>query len=101
MAHDRRIAVNEEVDVPVTGPYFMMYSADFKLPNQPVHEAMARNIALHQQADGHWTSWAPRLLLEVQPYSGDGAVDPLQLYGADYRQTVRSGTTAAGLSSER
>jgi len=82
MTHDRGIAVNEDLmandvkrvmgyirpmrpvmiensdivpDVPVTGPYFMMYFADFKQPNEPVLEALARNIALHQQTDGHWT----------------------------------------------
>jgi ankyrin repeat protein len=112
MAHDRGIAVNEELmakdvkrvmgfirpmrpvmiensdivpDVPVTGPYFMMYFADFKLPNEPVLESMARNIALHQQTDGHWTGWAPRPPLEYGDIQATAlSVRALQLYGAEY-----------------
>ena len=115
MAHDRGIAVNEELmakdvkrvmgfvrpmrpvmiensdilpDVPVTGPYFMIYFADFKQPNEPVLEAMARNIALHQQVDGHWTGWAPRPPLEYGDIQATAlSIRALQLYGADYRKT--------------
>jgi ankyrin repeat protein len=114
MAHDRGIAVNEDLmakdvkrvmgfirpmrpvmiensdivpDVPVTGPYFMMYFADFKQPGEPVLEALARNIALHQQADGHWTGWAPRPPLEYGDIQATAlSIRALQLYGADYRQ---------------
>jgi ankyrin repeat protein len=114
MAHDRGIAVNEELmakdvkrvmgfirpmrpvmiensdivpDVPVTGPYFMMYFADFKQPNEPVLEALARNIALHQQADGHWTGWAPRPPLEYGDIQATAlSIRALQLYGTDDRK---------------
>jgi ankyrin repeat protein len=114
MAHDRGIPVNEELmakdvkrvmgfirpmrpvmiensdivpDVPVTGPYFMMYFADFKQPNEPVLEALARSIALHQQTDGHWTGWAPRPPLEYGDIQATAlSIRALQLYGADYRK---------------
>jgi hypothetical protein len=65
----------------------MMYFADFKLPNEPVLEAMARNIALRQQPDGHWTGWAPRPPLEYGDIQATAlSIRALQLYGADYRK---------------
>jgi N-acyl-D-amino-acid deacylase len=114
MAHDRGVAVNEDLmakdvkrvmgfirpmrpvmiensdivpDVVVTGPYFMMYFADFKQPNEPVLEALVRNIALHQQVDGHWTGWAPRTPLEYGDIQATAlSIRALQLYGTADRK---------------
>lgn len=74
-------------DLPVTGSYSLWGLAAEKYPSDGMTDALVRNIAAKQLADGSWIGWSPRPPIE----SGDivstaAALRALDLYAPEDRK---------------